>query len=48
MIQGFFFGMIFLLSVSDVIYKIMQFEQFDLNNALCAIFSLIGVIASIW
>ena len=48
MIQGFCFGVVFILCTADLIYKIKQFDQIDSNNAICVAFSLLGVIASVW
>ena len=47
-IQGFCFGVIFILSFADLMYKISHYEQVDTNNAVCVLFSLAGVIASLW
>jgi len=48
MIQGFCFGVIFILSFADLIYKVREFEVIDSNNAICLGFSLIGVVSSVW
>ena len=48
MIQGFCFGIIFMLSIADVIYKIKYYEQLDSNNAICVLASAIGVLHAIW
>ena len=48
MIQGFCFGVIFVLTLADLVYKINHYDQVDTNNAICVIFSLLGVIAAIW
>jgi len=48
MVQGFCFGVIFVLTLADLIYKINHYDQVDTNNAVCVLFSLAGVIASLW
>ena len=47
-VQGFCFGVIFVLTFADLIYKINHYDQVDTNNAVCVLFSLAGVIASLW
>lgn len=47
-IQGFCFGVIFILTLADLIYKISEFDQVDTNNAIVVAFALGGVIASLW
>ena len=38
MIQGFCFGVIFVLTLADLVYKINHYDQVDTNNAVCVIF----------
>ena len=48
MIQGFCFGVVFILCTADLIYKIREYDMIDSNNAICIAFSLIGFLEALW
>ncbi len=48
MIPGFCFGVIALLSVADVIHKVQLYEVVDVNNCICAVCAIVGVLSTIF